>query len=671
MNWLKETKGHLPVLDTSYVRKYGIAYEPRDLWRRSLDSSPRWRKSNSVHGEARQGTTKPKDREVREMRTAATILGIIHERGKKGLPLERVYRLLFNRDLYLMAYGKIYRNDGATTPGSTLETVDEMSLRKIDMIIGTLRQERYRWRPTRRVYIEKKNSRKKRPLSMPTWSDKLLQEAIRLILESYYEPTMSNASHGFRPQRGCHTALQEIDRTWHGVNWFIEGDIQACFDSLSHDILLEILEEHIYDKRFLRLIRGLLRAGYLEEWKYYTTLSGAPQGGIISPILSNIYLSKLDKYIEEELLPKSTKGSKRKKNHAYDNLLCTSYRLRKRGKNQEAMQARKAAQKLPSVDLRDPEYRRLKYVRYADDWLLGFTGPREEAEQIKQLIKQFLHDKMKLNLSEEKTLITHAKTETACFLGYEITTSQDDTRQTKKKRSINGCIRLRIPAEILNKKCQKYQKGTKSIHRKELTNNTDYSIVAQYQSEFRGFVQYYQMANDLHRANRLKWIMQQSLAKTLAVKHKLTVKKVHQTYGTTWTVNGKLCKGLQVTVDREGKKPLIALWGGISLKRKTRAILNDQPPLFWASRAELEKRLLADTCELCGSQDRVQVHHIRALKDLEKPGRREKPLWAKVMSARRRKTLVVCKSCHEDIHAGRPTKKVTIMKCMFLESHVQ
>ncbi len=294
------------------------------------------------------------------------------------------------------------------------------------------------------------------------------------------------------------------------------------------------------------------------------------------------------------------------------------------------------------------------------NWLLGFTGPREEAEQIKQLIKRFLHEEMKLDLSEEKTLITHARTEAARFLSYEITVSQDDTRQTKNKRSVNGCIRLRIPREVLNKKCQKYQKGTKPSHRKELTNNTDYSIVVQYQSEFRGFVQYYQLANDLHRANRLKWIMQQSLAKTLATKHKLSVNKVHQAYGTTWTINGKPCKGFQVTIVREGKKPLIAIWGGISLKRKTQAILNDQPPLFWANRAELEKRLLADRCELCGSQDRVQVHHIRALKDLDNPGRRAKPLWAKVMAARRRKTLVVCKTCHEDIHAGRPVSKPRI-----------
>ena len=592
------------------------------------------------------------------MRAATTILGIIQERGRQGLPLERVYRLLFNHDLYLMAYGKIYRNDGAMTPGSSPETVDEMSMRKIETIIEALRSERYRWTPTRRTYIEKKHSTKKRPLSMPTWSDKLLQEVIRLILESYFEPTFSNLSHGFRPGRGCHTALRQIDDNWHGVDWFIEGDIKACFDSLSHELLMETLAEHIHDGRFLRLIRQLLQVGYLEEWKYNATLSGAPQGGIVSPILSNIYLSKLDTYVEETLIPMYSKGARRKKNREYDNLLCQAYRLRKRGQYTEAAQVRKAAQKLPSVDLNDPDYRRLKFVRYADDWLLGLIGTKEEAEQIKEQIKTFLHEELKLELSDEKTLITHARTEAARFLSYQISTSQDDTCQTNKKRSVNGEMRLRVPPNLLRKKCQKYQKNDKPIHRKELTNNTEYSIVAQYQSEFRGFVEYYQLANDLYRLNSLKWIMEQSLAKTLATKLKVTVKKVHKKYGTTWTVDGKAQKGLQVTVSREGKKPLIAKWGGISLKRKLHAILNDHPFLFWPNRSELEKRLLADTCELCGSQDRVEVHHIRALKDLEKKGRQEKPLWAKVMSARKRKTLVVCWLCHRNIHAGQPVKKL-------------
>ena len=283
MNSFKETNEHLRHASMCDTRKSGMAYSPRGPRSRSLGSSPREGTSNLVHGEARQERPITNDREVRGMRSATTILEIISERGKKGLPLERVHRLLFNRDLYLMAYGKLYRNHGALTPGSTSETVDAMSLTKIDTIIEAVRHERYRWTPTRRVYIEKKNSTKKRPLSMPTWSDKLLQEVIRLILESYYEPGFSEYSHGFRPGRGCHTALRQIDRAWLGTTWYVEGDIRACFDSLDHQILLDTLAEHIHDGRFLRLIRELLQAGYLDNWKYHATLSGAPHGRHLQP----------------------------------------------------------------------------------------------------------------------------------------------------------------------------------------------------------------------------------------------------------------------------------------------------------------------------------------------------------------------------------------------------
>lgn len=285
------------------------------------------------------------------MRTAETILTLIQDRGKRGLPLERVYRLLYNPNLYVLAYGKIYRNQGATTPGSTSETVDAMSLEKIEAIITALRAERYRWTPTRRIYIEKRHSTKKRPLSMPTWSDKLLQEVVRLLLDRYFEPTFSAFSHGFRPGRGCHTALKQIDNQWLGVSWFVEGDIKACFDSLSHEILLGILARHIHDERFLRLIRGLLEAGYLEEWRYHATLSGAPQGGILSPLLSNIYLSELDRYIETTLIPQYTRGERRRKNLRYEALLCRAAKLRRGGPRKEAAKVRTAAQQLPNNGL--------------------------------------------------------------------------------------------------------------------------------------------------------------------------------------------------------------------------------------------------------------------------------------------------------------------------------
>src|SRR5436305_1814991 len=198
------------------------------------------------------------------MRNAETILGLIRERGKRGLPLERVYRLLFNTDLFLMAYGKIYRNTGAMTPGITEETPDGMSLEKIECIIEALRSERYRWLPARRTYIPKKQG-KKRPLGMPVWSAKLVQEVLRLILEAYYEPQFSDHSHGFRPERGCHTALKEVYHNWKGTTWFIEGDISQCFDKLSHELLLKMLGENIHDGRFLNFMKELLDAGYMED----------------------------------------------------------------------------------------------------------------------------------------------------------------------------------------------------------------------------------------------------------------------------------------------------------------------------------------------------------------------------------------------------------------------
>jgi len=213
------------------------------------------------------------------MREACTILQLLRERGKKRLPLERVYRLLYNPNLFLMAYGRIYRNQGAMTKGTTEETADGMALDKIQAILEDLRHERYRWSPARRVYIPKKNGTK-RPLGVQSWSDKLVQEVIRLLLDAYLEPQFSPHSHGFRPERGCHTALREIYQNWVGSVWFIEGDISKCFDTLSHELLLSILRETIKDERFIRLIRGLLKAGYLEEWRWNQTYSGTPQGSI-------------------------------------------------------------------------------------------------------------------------------------------------------------------------------------------------------------------------------------------------------------------------------------------------------------------------------------------------------------------------------------------------------
>jgi group II intron reverse transcriptase/maturase len=372
------------------------------------------------------------------MQNAETVLGVLRERGRKGLPLDELYRQLFNPQLYLLAYGRIYSNHGAMTSGASAETVDGMSLERIGRIIDAVRHERYRFHPARRVYIPKTNG-KRRPLSLPTWSDKLLGEVIRLLLEAYYEPAFSDRSHGFRPGRGCHTALREVEHIWTGTAWFIETDVTDCFGSFDHQVMLSILAERIHDNRFLRLMHNMLKAGYLEDWTWHATLSGVPQGSGMSTILSNIYLHKLDDFVENTLIPQYTQGGKRARNPEYEKTRHALARARKKGDRERTRMLRARLKLLPSVVCDDPGYRRLRYVRYCDDTLLGLAGPKAEAEEIKQRLATFLRDELHLELSDGKTLITHARTGAARFLGYEITTWHVGTSGRKSSTAPLRC----------------------------------------------------------------------------------------------------------------------------------------------------------------------------------------------------------------------------------------
>ena len=578
------------------------------------------------------------------MRSAETILGIIRNRGTRGLPVNDLYRQLWNPNLYLMAYGRIAKNDGALTPGATPETADGMKMDDIHAIIEALRFERYRWTPARRVYIPKANG-KRRPLGLPTWSDKVLQEVMRLLLEAYYEPQFSDRSHGFRSRRGCHTAFTEITRTWTGTTWFIEGDIAGCFDNIDHKVLLEILGENIQDNRFLRLVSNLLGAGYLEDWKLNATYSGTPQGGVVSPILANVYLDRLDRFVEGVLLPDYNRGRQRRRNPEYRSINERMVRLRKAGRGKEAASLRPLLRSLSYGDTHDPDYRRLRYIRYADDFLLGFAGPKDEADEVKARIGMFLRDNLKLELSDAKTLVTHGRTQAARFLGYEVTVQQSDTRlDANGLRSVNGNIGLRVPPDVVRAKSAAYMRGGKPVHRAERLHDKPYSIVSQYQAEFRGIANYYRRAINLTSLDRLRWVMELSLAKTLASKLKISVSQVFKRYKTTIETDKGPRKVLMVEKARLGQDPLVAYWGGISLARDTRANLVDKLPPILNGRTELVERLLANTCELCGSMVKVQVHHVRALKDLRKKGRAKPPAWMEVMAARRRKTLVVWRS---------------------------
>ncbi len=370
------------------------------------------------------------------------------------------------------------------TPGASAETADGMSEDKIDQIIGLMRQERYRFSPARRTYIPKKNG-KLRPLGLPSWSDKLVGEVVHLLLEAIWEPCFSNNSHGFRKGRGCHTALRDIQETWTGTVWFIEGDVTACFDSLRHDVMLKTLAEKITDQRFLRLIANMLKAGYLEDWQYHDTPSGVPQGGVVSPILSNIYLDKLDKFVEQELIPQYTRGKRRRTNPEYNR---AAKRLRRAQRSENRAAARdltRHLRTLPSTDPMDPNYRRLRYCRYADDHILGFIGPKAEAEQIKARLTTFLREALGLELNQTKTLITHARNQRARFLGYDITVQHCDTKITAGRRAANGRIALQVPPAVIKAQCARYRQHGKPWHRPRLQNLDDYDMVRIYATEYR------------------------------------------------------------------------------------------------------------------------------------------------------------------------------------------
>lgn len=585
------------------------------------------------------------------MQNADTTLTVIRSRGERGLHLERVYRSLFNPELYLQAYANLYSNQGAMTEGVTRETVDGMSLAKINSIIEEIRHERFRWTPVRRTYIPKANG-KTRPLGIPTWRDKLVQEVIRLILESYFEPQFADASNGFRPGRGCHTALNTI-RKWKGTKWFVEGDIKGCFDNIDHSILLNILRRTIHDGRFITLVEGLLKAGYLEDWKYHRTYSGTPQGGVVSPILANIYLNEFDRFVTTELIPEFTKGDRRGSNPEYERLHSRAKKAKAKGDMANYRKWSNQARQVPSRDAYDPSYRRLRYARYADDFLLALIGTKAEAEAIKQRVKAWLSENLKLELSDEKTLITHATKDRAKFLGYEV-----GAMESESKPGINGTIELRIPEAKLTEIENRYKRGPKAHHRAELVNDSDFDIVARYGAEFRGLVQYYKLARNIRRLGKVERTIRLSLLKTLANKLRTTVKQAWGRYKYRhMTMNG--CRmGLCVIVPRDGKDSLMARFGETPLRRQNNAVIQDETPEWtrWVRRTELIQRLLADECELCGSKEDVDVHHVRALKDLNPTGRNEVPTHVYIMAARKRKTLVVCGYCHHAIHNGRPTR---------------
>ena len=600
------------------------------------------------------------------MRSPERVLNSLNEHSKdSSYKFERLYRLLFNEELFYVAYQKIASNGGSTTKGSDGRSIDGMSLARIETLIASLKDESYQPHPSRRVHIPKKNG-KTRPLGIPAFEDKLVQEVVRMILEAIYEGHFETTSHGFRPKRSCHTALLHIQKTFSGAKWFIEGDIKGFFDNIDHDVLVGILRERISDDRFIRLIRKFLKAGYVEDWTFHNTYSGMPQGGIVSPILANIYLDKLDKYVKEYIrhFDMGTKRRPGKESNDLANERKRTVRKLKKvkdGTEKAALVARlKAIEQeraaFPNGDEMDESYRRLKYIRYADDFILGVIGSKEEAQRIKEDIKSFLSASLALELSEEKTLITHTG-KSAKFLGYEITVTRNNHQrrdvQGRLRRTYGKRVRLNVSMATLRDKLLEYgameiklrngKEVWKPKCRSGLIFNDDLEILDRYNRETVGFCNYYLIANNCVVLHNFRYIMEYSMYKTFAGKYRSTVRKINKKY--------RYNKLFTVKYEQKGAIKSRTFYK-TSFKRRTTAFNGscDIEPYSIAdvSRTNLTDRLKAEKCELCGATGKLIMHHVRNLKDLK-----GKESWERLMSARKRKTIALCPSCHRLRHLGK------------------
>lgn len=602
------------------------------------------------------------------MRNPDVVLNNLVSKSKEeNYVFDRLYRNLYNPEFYLKAYANLYAKPGNMTEGSDGKTVDGFNLKRIDSLIESLKNETYQPKPSRRVYIPKANG-KKRPLGIPSFDDKLLQEVIRMILEAVYEGTFLKTSHGFRPEHSCHTALEQIRGTFTGVRWFIEGDIEAFFDNIDHHVLINILKRRIDDAKFIRLVWKFLRAGFIDDWKFHKTYSGTPQGGIISPLLSNIYLNELDVYMEE-YINSFNKGIKREKTNSTRYLETKTYRMRKRmrevwaelpqkDKDENLKQYKELRNQLLNTQCTNPmdsNFKRLRYTRYADDFLIGIIGSKEDCLTLKEDITIFLKNKLKLNLSQEKTLIT-SSAKKARFLGYDITVTRNTSLGTDgngvTKRTRNFICKLYAPQDKWVQKLKEYgalkitsDGKWKSTHRTYLKDLDDIEIINTFNSEIRGLYNYYKLAHNVANLHKFHHFMKFSFAKTLGAKYKKSVSKIFSEY----SINGELCVKYKT---KKGQKVMYFYRDGFRrVKRPTFIHDADSLPntLKFGGTTSLIDRLKATKCEYCGKEStELEMHHVRKLKDLK-----GKKKWEYFMIARRRKTLAICKECHVALHNGK------------------
>lgn len=600
------------------------------------------------------------------MQKAETVLSILKQKSDhdENYKFNRLYRNLFNEDFYLQAYQTIYAKEGNMTPGIDKNTIDGFSKKQITHLIELLKTERYQPLPVKRAYISKKNTKKKkRPLGIPAFSDKLIQEIIRQLLEVIYEPIFCDTSHGYRPNRSCHTALYQAKQTFQGANWAIDGDITGFFDNVNHEILLAILGRKINDGRLLELIERFLKAGYFEFKQVHNSLSGTPQGANLSPILANIYLHELDKYMKS-LVKEYSKGIQKRVNPPYKSLYGKRCRAKKQGRVKDAKQFLRQMQSMHAVDPMDETFLRVSFVRFADDFLVGVIGSKALCLELKEKIVGFLRHELCLELNLQKTAITNLSNGRVRFVGYEITKIHCNSKQIKdkyghQKRSVNGHIKLLVPSQVIRDKIKLFTEKGRSC---ALVARKDYpvlDIVNMYNAEIRGLYNFYCLAMNVSRElSKFKDYHYNSMCRTIACKERTTVRVIQRKYAVEVPrksgVGTRRIVGVRYET-RAGSKTMV--YFNERLVRVDRP-LTEVLDVFWrpSSGGQLLKRFNADCCELCGvAVGGMEVHHIRKLKDVKERYRkhgRAPPKWVVVMATIRRKTLVVCHGCHVAIHNG-------------------
>ena len=603
------------------------------------------------------------------MRSPKTVLENLSIKAKETTyRFKRLYRNLYNTEFYLIAYQKIASTEGSMTAGTDGNTLSGMSLGRIQKIINSLKDHSYQPQPVRRTYIAKKNG-KMRPLGIPSSNDKLVQEVVRMLLEAIYEPTFSDKSHGFRPNRSCHTCLTDIKVSFHGAKWIVEGDIKGCFDNIDHHTLISIIRRRVADEAFIELLWKFLRAGYLENWVYNATFSGAPQGSGISPVLSNIYLNELDVFMEGLKLQFDKYDSYRRPSKEYAKTVAKrGYWIKEKkiavanGDEARIQTATANIKKFTEMvhnshcyEPIDPSYKKIQYSRYADDFIVGIIGSKRDAESIKEKVGKFLSSELKLILSDEKTKITHSA-ERIRFLGYDISVERSmDFKYDKNghfKRCWYGNVKLYMPREkwvnklleydaMYIKKCRDGKEIWKPHYRGKLINWPDAQIVSKYNSEIRGLYNYYRLAGNVaFEMHKFYYLMKVSLNKTFGCKYKTTYKHICNRYlrNGIFTVSYKTKAGI---------KTLEFYHDGFKKLGKPAPDFVDTLPDYRVitKKRSLIHRMQAGCCELCGATtDDIIMYHVRKLKDLK-----GETAWEKKMMDIKRKSLAVCPSCFDAI----------------------